>query len=254
MIKLLVCDFDGVFTNDLVTFDANGKIVKSYNIKDGMGIKLLKDNNLKIGVISGYIENESQKKLLEHLNIDYISFGSNDIENVINKNIMNKEVFDCVYISDSFGNMVPAKSREVLLAIMSGLSCLNIPIGYHIHENIGNGFSNSIESIDLQIDYLDTSLFGIGKGNGNLSMNHILLYLHSIQKQSVDDTKILLLLQFCDKHFPDKTIENVNILQGVYNIHPTSFKMCMDTSSAYNTFNNLKLLTNLEKYHYTHLK
>ena len=41
MIKLVVIDFDGVFTNGQVMFDNNGSPIKSYNVKDYVGIKLL---------------------------------------------------------------------------------------------------------------------------------------------------------------------------------------------------------------------
>ena len=61
MIKLAVFDFDGVFTNGDVVFDKIGNITKKYNIKDGMGINIIKNNNIKVGVISGFKENGSQK-------------------------------------------------------------------------------------------------------------------------------------------------------------------------------------------------
>lgn len=46
-IKLVCFDFDGVFTNGQVFFN-NSNIVKYYNVKDGMGIKLLKKKMLKL--------------------------------------------------------------------------------------------------------------------------------------------------------------------------------------------------------------
>ena len=48
MIKLAVFDFDGTFTNGQVTFDSNGDIIKYYNVKDGKGLKLLQEKNIKI--------------------------------------------------------------------------------------------------------------------------------------------------------------------------------------------------------------
>jgi YrbI family 3-deoxy-D-manno-octulosonate 8-phosphate phosphatase len=77
-IKFVVFDFDGVFTNGTVYFNNSGEIIKTYNAKDGLGINLLKKNNIKVGVISGYKNNNSQIKILEHLKIEYISLGSDD--------------------------------------------------------------------------------------------------------------------------------------------------------------------------------
>ena len=46
LIKLVIFDFDGVFTNGKCFFDSNNNIIKYYNIKDGMAIGLLKKNNI----------------------------------------------------------------------------------------------------------------------------------------------------------------------------------------------------------------
>ena len=45
-IKLVIFDFDGVFTDGKCYFDSNSNIKKYYNIKDGMGLKILKDNGI----------------------------------------------------------------------------------------------------------------------------------------------------------------------------------------------------------------
>jgi YrbI family 3-deoxy-D-manno-octulosonate 8-phosphate phosphatase len=67
MIKLAVFDFDGVFTDGKIFFNEN--ITKSYNIKDGMGINLLKKSGIEVIILSGFKENKSQKKISEHLDI-----------------------------------------------------------------------------------------------------------------------------------------------------------------------------------------
>lgn len=78
MIKFVVFDFDGVFTDGKITFNKNGEIYKCYNVKDGTGINLLRENNINIGVISGYKENKSQREILKHLKIKFVSLGNNN--------------------------------------------------------------------------------------------------------------------------------------------------------------------------------
>lgn len=82
-IKFVVFDFDGVFTDGSVIFDNDNNIIKKYNVIDGVGIKSLKNKSIEIGCISGYKENQSQRNILEHLNINYISMGSNDKLNIL---------------------------------------------------------------------------------------------------------------------------------------------------------------------------
>ncbi len=51
-IKLLVCDFDGVFTDNCVMVDENGKESVVCSRADGLGVEALKKNGIKVIVIS----------------------------------------------------------------------------------------------------------------------------------------------------------------------------------------------------------
>ena len=51
MLKFVVFDFDGVFTDGKILFDNNGCAVKHYNAKDGNAIFRLKGKNIITGVI-----------------------------------------------------------------------------------------------------------------------------------------------------------------------------------------------------------
>jgi YrbI family 3-deoxy-D-manno-octulosonate 8-phosphate phosphatase len=87
-IKLVIFDFDGVFSNGRCYFDLNHSVSKYYNIKDGMAVGLLKKNNIKTGLISSYntnkriflIETEEDcgrvdKEIINHLKFDYEYIG-----------------------------------------------------------------------------------------------------------------------------------------------------------------------------------
>jgi len=52
-IKLLLLDVDGVLTNgDIIYSDAGGEI-KSFNVKDGLGIRLLLNAGIQVGIVTG---------------------------------------------------------------------------------------------------------------------------------------------------------------------------------------------------------
>lgn len=107
-IKLVVFDFDGVFTNGNIFFNNNGEITKYYNVKDGLGIKLLKEKNIKIGVISGYKYNKSQDNILKHLKIDFIKFeDKNKIETLNNwcKELSLKIDKEVAYMGDDINDI-----------------------------------------------------------------------------------------------------------------------------------------------------
>lgn len=52
-IRLLLLDVDGVLTDGSITYDDRGKEVKSFNVKDGLGIRLLLNSGIKVGVVTG---------------------------------------------------------------------------------------------------------------------------------------------------------------------------------------------------------
>lgn len=50
--KLVIFDFDGVFTDKIYVSDT-GVITKSYNPKDSYSLKILHDTGVKLGIITG---------------------------------------------------------------------------------------------------------------------------------------------------------------------------------------------------------
>ena len=51
-IRGIVLDVDGVLTDGSMTFDENGREWKTFDVKDGFGLVLLRDLGYKLGVIS----------------------------------------------------------------------------------------------------------------------------------------------------------------------------------------------------------
>ena len=51
-ISLLVLDVDGTLTDGGVYIDANGLQSKKFHIRDGMGITLLHEKGIRVGIIS----------------------------------------------------------------------------------------------------------------------------------------------------------------------------------------------------------
>ncbi len=52
-IRLLLLDVDGVLTDGRIFYDGSGKEWKSFDIKDGQGIKLLQRAGVEVGILSG---------------------------------------------------------------------------------------------------------------------------------------------------------------------------------------------------------
>ncbi len=52
-IKLLILDVDGVLSDGMLYIGENTEDIKGYNIKDGLGMRLLMDNGIEIAIITG---------------------------------------------------------------------------------------------------------------------------------------------------------------------------------------------------------
>ncbi|HZV70967.1 MAG TPA: HAD hydrolase family protein [Saprospiraceae bacterium] len=84
-IKMLVLDVDGTLTDGGVYIDANGVQSKKFNIRDGMGITLLEETGVVVGIIS---HSRSQTILDERarmLGIQYVYSGKESKLEVLNK-------------------------------------------------------------------------------------------------------------------------------------------------------------------------
>jgi len=52
-IKLLLLDVDGVLTDGRITYASGNIETKSFNVKDGLGIRLLQSAGIEIGIVTG---------------------------------------------------------------------------------------------------------------------------------------------------------------------------------------------------------
>ena len=52
-IELLLLDVDGVLTDGRLYYDDNGLEIKAFNVRDGLGLRLLMNGGVDIGIITG---------------------------------------------------------------------------------------------------------------------------------------------------------------------------------------------------------
>jgi 3-deoxy-D-manno-octulosonate 8-phosphate phosphatase (KDO 8-P phosphatase) len=52
-IKLLFLDVDGVLTDGRITLNENGEEIKSFDVKDGFGLKLLMKDGIEVVIVTG---------------------------------------------------------------------------------------------------------------------------------------------------------------------------------------------------------
>jgi 3-deoxy-D-manno-octulosonate 8-phosphate phosphatase (KDO 8-P phosphatase) len=76
-IKLLVLDVDGVLTDGVLVYGPDGEQIKHFNVKDGVGIKLLQAFDVPVAIISAK-DSLALAKRIEHLSIKHAYTGCKD--------------------------------------------------------------------------------------------------------------------------------------------------------------------------------
>ena len=105
-IQVLVLDVDGVFTNGTVQVSKDGELSKSFSLRDGMGLELIRNSGIEIIVMTS--ENSPiVAKRMEKLKIDELYLGVKDkysrlTQILIEKNIRRNEI---AYIGDDINDL-----------------------------------------------------------------------------------------------------------------------------------------------------
>jgi 3-deoxy-D-manno-octulosonate 8-phosphate phosphatase (KDO 8-P phosphatase) len=81
-IGLLVLDVDGVLTDGRLYYDAEGREFKSFNVRDGLGIKQVMRAGITVAVISGRKSAATAARMAE-LGVPHVFLGRDDKDEVL---------------------------------------------------------------------------------------------------------------------------------------------------------------------------
>lgn len=76
-VALLLLDVDGVLTDGSIHYDDNGVETKSFNVKDGLGLRLLVRSGIRVGIITGR-RSATVERRCRDLGIDTLYQGVSD--------------------------------------------------------------------------------------------------------------------------------------------------------------------------------
>ena len=105
-IKLVLMDFDGVLTDGGIYISNNKFTSRRFDVKDGLGIKLLKSFSIKIGCITGS-NSDNVKIRCGNLEFDFIEMGVEDkskkVKEIKNKLKINKN--NILFLGDDINDL-----------------------------------------------------------------------------------------------------------------------------------------------------
>lgn len=81
-VSTLLLDVDGVLTDGSIVYTDRGDEVKSFSVKDGLGLRLLMDAGITVGIVTGRRSQALQKRC-DNLGISLVFDGVTDKEKVL---------------------------------------------------------------------------------------------------------------------------------------------------------------------------
>ena len=105
----------------------------------------------------------------------------------IAKEINSWKNVDVLYFADSFGNMLPEDVYKVTKIFKKNFKK---EVGVHLHNNKGFGLINAVYAAKAGIDWIDSTILGMGRGSGNVSTESIILEMNSMGMHDGDIYKI----------------------------------------------------------------
>ena len=157
-IKMVVSDFDGVFTDGSVYISEKNDVQKKLNFKDIMGVHMLITNNVDFGIISGEASN-ILNYFKDNFNLQEIHGGIRQkgivLEEIMKRN--NLKANEVLYIGDDINdisamNLVKYKiaPKNVNPAVVQNVKNLQITDTYG-----GNGAIREIADILTKLRCLE---------------------------------------------------------------------------------------------------
>ncbi len=179
---------------NLGDFDINNLSQKNKTKIDGIRLAFHKRDLRKALKLSKCIYDLGYKLFFQPM----VTKNYDDVEFLSMIKEVNKLKIHAFYIVDSFGAMSLKEFQRYMILADANLNA-DIVLGYHSHNNMQLAFSNAVNMCGANINrdiIVDASIYGVGRGAGNLNTELIADYLNkSFEKKYA----ILPLLEVIDE-------------------------------------------------------
>ena len=149
-IKVVLTDVDGVLTDGGMYYSNKGDIIKKFHTRDGMGVTLLRKNNIP-SVIVTKEKNEIIKQWSRKMKIDKLLMGVNNKEAVLEKICKNYGVksSEICYIGDDINDLGLLKLVGLSATPSDGIIEAQFFCDYICKNKGGNGVFREVATMIL---------------------------------------------------------------------------------------------------------
>ncbi|MBT8394718.1 MAG: acylneuraminate cytidylyltransferase [Bacteroidia bacterium] len=139
-ISHLVLDVDGVFTDGTVTYSKAGELSKQFDMRDGMGLEILREFNVEVMVMTSE-QSEIVAKRMEKLKIKNVFLGVKDKYSLLQQITQDISIDfgNLAYVGDDVNDLANICSVGWSLAPNNATSIVKEHADIVLSKNSGNG-------------------------------------------------------------------------------------------------------------------
>ena len=139
-LRVLLTDIDGVLTDGRIGYSAGADEIKFFDVKDGLGVKLLQAAGLSVGVISGRASKANRRRAAE-LGLDIVVEGATDKVSALRQVLEQLGVSSeqCCYIGDDLVDLPIMRRVGVAVAPQDAVCEVRREAHYVTARNGGRG-------------------------------------------------------------------------------------------------------------------
>jgi 3-deoxy-D-manno-octulosonate 8-phosphate phosphatase (KDO 8-P phosphatase) len=139
-IKLLLLDVDGVLTDGRLYYGNSGEEMKAFNIQDGLGIKLLQQAGIQVGIITGRVSELVQRRATE-LGINPVIQGREDKLTALNELMLTADLSldEVAFVGDDLPDLAVIKKVGLGITVANGSTTLKSAADWQTTKKGGDG-------------------------------------------------------------------------------------------------------------------
>lgn len=139
-VKLLVLDVDGVLTDGRILYGSGGEELKAFDIKDGLGIKMLQRVGVDVAIITGRRSPMVQRRA-EELGITHIIQGREDKAAALEElcTTLGLEPALCAYMGDDLPDLGAIETAGLGLTVADATVAVRNAAAWQSSRSGGHG-------------------------------------------------------------------------------------------------------------------
>ena len=150
-IQLLVCDVDGVLTDGGLHYDEQGRVVKRFDVRDGLAIRMLQRAGIEVALLSGGRSGAIEQRA-RHLQVSHCLVGVGDKLSALRQlqATLELEREHTAFIGDDLNDLTVRPAAGLLISPADGAAGLRRQADWVLRRRGGDGAVRELAEALLQ--------------------------------------------------------------------------------------------------------